>query len=170
MPTVATRAEQALKASGIAVRCEVVAGDFFEQVPPGADGYLLANVLHDWRDDQVVAILTNCRRAMTKEGKVLIVERLIADDPAEAVPTLLSNINMLVLTGGQERTNAEYGALLEAAGLRLGDNSPSLQGRGFYGLAPMLCCPTAVMVVSFNTGEVECAAPASRTSTRSNVR
>lgn len=123
-PTVAARAEQVLKASEIADRCEIVAGDFFEQVPPGADGYLLANVLHDWRDDQVVAILKNCRWAMATEGRVLIVERLIADDPTEAVPTLLSDINMLVLTGGQERTNAEYGALLDGAGLRLGKVQP----------------------------------------------
>lgn len=50
------------------------------------------------------------------------------------------------------------------------DNSPSLKGRGFYGLAPMLCCPTAMRLVSFNTGEVECAAPASRTSTTSKIR
>ncbi|HEX9038200.1 MAG TPA: methyltransferase [Ktedonobacterales bacterium] len=119
MPTVAARAEQALKASGIADRCAVVAGDFFEQVPPGADGYLLANVLHDWRDDQAVAILTNCRQAMTTEGRVLIIERLIADDPTQAAPTLLSDINMLIFSGGKERTNAEYGALLDAAGLRL---------------------------------------------------
>jgi hypothetical protein len=53
---------------------------------------------------------------------------------------------------------------------QFGDNSPSLKGRGFYGLAPMLCCPTAMRLVAFNTGEVACAAPASRTSTTSKRR
>jgi hypothetical protein len=124
MPTVVARAEQMLKASDVADRCEVVAGDFFERVPAGADGYLLANVLHDWPDREAGAILTNCRRAMAKEGRVLIVERLIPDDLMKAAPTLLSDFNMLVFTGGQERTNAEYGTLLAAAGLSLGRVHP----------------------------------------------
>jgi hypothetical protein len=123
-PGVAARAEQVLKASEVADRCEVVAGDFFESVPPGADSYLLANVLHDWHDREAEEILRNCRRAMATEGRVLIVERLIPDDPMMAAPTLLSDFNMLVFTGGQERTNAEYGTLLAAAGLSLGTVQP----------------------------------------------
>jgi hypothetical protein len=101
-------------------RCELVAGDFFERVPPGADCYLLANVLHDWADERAIAILRNCRQAMARGGRVLIVERLIPGRPGDAVPTLLSDINMLVLTGGQERTNAEYASLLAGADLRIG--------------------------------------------------
>src|SRR5258706_1759692 len=50
------------------------------------------------------------------------------------------------------------------------DDSPSLKGRGFYGFAPRLCCPTASRLASFNTSEVECAAPAYRTSTTSKTR
>jgi SAM-dependent methyltransferase len=119
VPTVAARAEAVLDAADLGNRCEVMAGDFFTAVPPGADCYLLANVLHDWDDARAAEILGNCRRAMAPGGRVLIVERLIPGDPGQAVPTLLSDINMLVLTGGQERTNAEYGALLAAAGLRL---------------------------------------------------
>jgi hypothetical protein len=102
-------------------RCEIVPGDFFEGVPKGADGYILANVLHDCDDMRAVQILGNCRPAMAKDGRVLIVERLIPHDPADALPVLLSDINMLVFTGGQERTNAEYANLLTAAGLKLGD-------------------------------------------------
>jgi hypothetical protein len=85
-------------------RCEITAGDFFAGVPAGADGYILANVLHDWDDAQCVRILQECRRAMAPGGRVLIIERLIPDDPREAVPVLLSDLNMLVVTGGQERT------------------------------------------------------------------
>jgi hypothetical protein len=102
----------------------VVAGDFFAGVPGGADRYLLANVLHDWDDDRAAAILARCREAMPAGGRVLIVERLIPDDPGQALPALLSDLNMLVVTGGRERADAEYGALLAAAGLSLGRVTP----------------------------------------------
>ncbi len=123
-PAVAAAAGPALRAAGAADRCEVVGGDFFAGVPEGADRYLLANVLHDWDDDRSAALLARCGRAMAGGGKVLIVERLIPDDPEQAVAALLSDINMLVVTGGRERTNAEYGELLAAAGLRLGQATP----------------------------------------------
>jgi hypothetical protein len=61
---------------------------------------------------------------MARAGRVLIIERLIPEDGGDAVPTLLSDINMLVITGGQERTNDEYGELLRSAGLRLGAIQP----------------------------------------------
>ena len=70
-------------------------------------------------DARSIEILRNCRRAMAKKGRVLIVERLIPEDGSDPVPTLLSDINMLVLSGGKERTNAEYGELLQTAGLKL---------------------------------------------------
>lgn len=123
--SVAARAAARLGAAGLGDRCEVLAGDFFEQVPPGADCYLLANVLHDWDDARATLILRNCRRSIVPGGSVLIVERLISQDGSDVVPTLLSDINMLVLSdGGQERTNAEYGELLTAADLKLGNVQP----------------------------------------------
>jgi SAM-dependent methyltransferase len=123
IPPVAARAKAVLDTID-ADRWEVVAGDFFERVPEGADCYVMANVLHDWDDSRSIEILSNCRRSMATGGRVLIVERLIPEDAGDPVPTLLSDINMLVITGGQERTNAEYGRLLEAAGLRLGKIEP----------------------------------------------
>jgi len=120
VPRVARRAAGTLRDAGVADRCEVVAGDFFAGVPEGADGYILANVLHDWNDDDAARILRACRDAMGPGGRVLIAERLIPADPHDAVPVLLSDLNMLLLSGGQERTSAEYGALLGAAGLRTG--------------------------------------------------
>jgi hypothetical protein len=113
-----------LDAIDIADRSKVLAGNFFEQVPDRADCYLLANVLHDWDDARATEILRNCRRSMARAGKVLIIERLIPKDGSDAVPTLLSDINMLVLTGGQERTNDEYSELLRASGLKLGSIQP----------------------------------------------
>jgi hypothetical protein len=118
LATVASRADAVIDASDLADRCQVLAGDFFQSVP-NADCYMLANVLHDWDDARSIEILRNTRRAMAGAGRVLIIERLIPEGGGDPVPTLLSDINMLVLTGGQERTNTEYGTLLQAAGLRL---------------------------------------------------
>jgi hypothetical protein len=74
---------------------------------------------------------------MAADGRVLIVERLIPDDPADALPVLLSDLTMLVVTGGQERTNAEYGQLLAAAGLSLARAQPVAPPYGVIeGLAP----------------------------------
>ena len=123
-PTVAARAEELLDAIDIADRSEVLAGDFFDQVPGQADCYVLANVLHDWDDARAARILRNCRRSMARAGRVLIIERLIPEDGSDAVPTLLSDINMLVFTGGQERTSDEYSKLLGSAGLKLGSIRP----------------------------------------------
>jgi hypothetical protein len=123
-PAVAARAHSVLDAIDLGDRCEVLAGDFFAEVPGGAECYVLANVLHDWDDALASQILRNCRRAMARGGRVLIVERLIPEHLDDAVPTLLSDINMLVITGGQERTNAEYGDLLAAAGLAVGKVQP----------------------------------------------
>jgi SAM-dependent methyltransferase len=121
---VAHRAGRVLRDAGVADRCEIIAGDFFAGVPEGADGYLLANVLHDWDDRRAAQILQACRRAMRPGGRVLIAERLVPDDLPSAVPVLLSDLNMLLLSGGQERTNAEYATLLAAAGLRPGRIQP----------------------------------------------
>jgi predicted O-methyltransferase YrrM len=124
LPQMTAEAQATLEAAGVADRCEVAAGDFFGGVPEGADAYLLANVLHDWDDARAVQILGACRRAMHDGGRVLIIERLIADDPAQALPVLLSDMMMLVVPGGQERRNAEYGRLLTEAGLRMGRVQP----------------------------------------------
>ena len=125
VPAVAARADAVLDAVEVGPRCQVLAGDFFEQVPRGADCYVLANVLHDWDDTRSIQILRNCRRSMAGGGRVLIVERLIPQDGTDPVPTLLSDINMLILTGGKERSNAQYSELLHAAGLKLGTVQPA---------------------------------------------
>jgi hypothetical protein len=124
LPAVAARAGAALDGSDVADRCEVIPGDFFARVPAGADCYILANVLHDWNDTAGTQILRNCRSAMARHGKVLIVERRIHERDGDAIPALLSDINMLVITGGRERTDAEYAEVLHAAGLRLDRITP----------------------------------------------
>ena len=125
LPAVAVRARAVLDGCDIADRCEVVTGDVFARVPEGADCYILANVLHDWNDTESTRILRNCRCAMAKHGKLLIVERRIQEGDGDAIPALLSDINMLMITGGRERTDAEYAQLLNAAGLKLGGIAPA---------------------------------------------
>lgn len=75
--------------------------------------------------------------ALAKDGRILVIERLIPDDPADAVPVLLSDLNMLAVTGGQERTNVEYGQLLAEAGLSLAKMQPVAPPYGVIeGLVP----------------------------------
>jgi hypothetical protein len=136
LPAVSGDAAAVLRAAGVEDRCDIVAGDFFSGVPAGADGYILANVLHDWDDARSVQILRGLRHAMTDRARVLIVERLIPSNPLDAVPVLLSDLNMLIVTGGQERTNTEYGRLLSAVGLNLVTVQPIASPYGVIEGAP----------------------------------
>ena len=137
LPAALPGAAAVLREAGVEDRCQIVPGDFFRGVPEGAGCYILANVLHDWDDRSSVRILSACRQAMAEDGRVLIVERLIPDEPAAAVPVLLSDLHMMVFSGGQERTNAEYGQLLAEAGLNLGRVQPVTPPYGVIeGLAP----------------------------------
>jgi hypothetical protein len=115
---VAAAARPALRDAGLGTRCRCVAGDFFDAVPADGDLYIAKSVLHNWRDEQAIAILRNCRRAMHTHARLLIAERVIAAGPSGSEARLF-DINMLVTVGGMERTAAEYAALLQAAGLRL---------------------------------------------------
>jgi SAM-dependent methyltransferase len=98
-------------------RCSYIAGDFFDSVPEGADAYLLCGVIHDWDDDRAVAILRNCRRAMAKNGRVLLVDMVVPENDASSFSKLL-DLNMLVMNGGRERTKSDFCALLAAAGYK----------------------------------------------------
>lgn len=114
-------APNTLSATGVADRCRVVAGDFFESVPGEGDAYILKSVIHDWDDGRAVTILGNCRRAMPAEGTLLLVEPVLPPrvESAEITGMVISDLNMLVNTGGRERTEAEFRALFTSAGIRL---------------------------------------------------
>lgn len=118
LPHVVAGAGKVLEPSGVAGRCDVVAGSFFEGLPQGGDAYILKAILHDWDDKPATTILRACREAMAADGRVLVVERLIA--PANEGPDAkFSDLNMLVAPGGRERNREEFAALLHAAGFRL---------------------------------------------------
>ena len=102
-------------------------GNFFEFVPKGADAYLLCNVLHDWNDQAAIRVLKNCRAAMTESSRVLLVEMIVPEGNSASFSKLL-DLNMLVMTGGRERTRAEFAALFGAAGFNI--------SRVFLTLAP----------------------------------
>lgn len=121
-PHVAERAKQQIGAAGMADRCQVVAGSFFDDVAKGADAYLLKHIIHDWNDEQATTILKNCRAAMPAKGKLLLLEGVyparIDQSPACRGATS-TDVNMLVSTGGRQRSEAEFRDLYAASGFRL---------------------------------------------------
>jgi SAM-dependent methyltransferase len=117
-PHVVEAARQAIHAKNYQARCEVVGGDFFQGVPSGADLHVLKFILVDWKDEEALRILQNCRTAIVPNGKLLVIEMTIPDDNRPSAAQLF-DLNMLVMTGGQERMVSEYGTLLAKARFRL---------------------------------------------------
>jgi len=100
-------------------RCATVEADFFEQVPIAGDVYLLKNIIHDWDDEHALLILRTCRRATVLGARILLIERLLparVTDSPEHLNAVMTDLQMMVQLGSQERTLAEYRALLEQAG------------------------------------------------------
>jgi hypothetical protein len=118
LPGVTEGARKRIEAEGLSDRCEVVAGSFFESVPEGADAYIMKWIIHDWDDERSIAIFKNIRRAIAEGGKLLLVEAVV---PPGSEPhfSKFIDLNMLVMTGGRERTEEEYRRLLEAGGFKL---------------------------------------------------
>jgi orsellinic acid C2-O-methyltransferase len=121
-PDVAARATIEIARRGLADRCEVVGGDFFQEVPGGGDAYLLKHVIHDWNDERAEAILRTCRRAIPSGSRLLLVEGVYPAyiDQSDSSRGAASNdVNMLVCTGGRQRSEADFRALFAATGFRL---------------------------------------------------
>jgi len=97
-------------------RCDVITGNFFDSVPASGDMYLLKVVLHDWNDEQAITILKNCRKAMSKQSKLIIIEKIIEEDQFKDI-ACLGDINMLVTLNGKERNLIEFKNLLMSANL-----------------------------------------------------
>jgi ubiquinone/menaquinone biosynthesis C-methylase UbiE len=117
-PDVISRARERLSAAGVENRCQLVGGDFFKAIPPGADAYLMRHIIHDWDDAKSTLILKNIRQVLPPHGRVLLVEGIV--EPGNAPSFVKSlDLTMLIMPGGKERTAAEYEELFKAAGLRL---------------------------------------------------
>ena len=117
-PEVIEGARPKLEAAGLANRCETVAGDFFKSVPEGGDAYIMKWIIHDWDDARAITILRNCRKQIAPNGRLILVDCVVpeTDDPHFSK---FIDLNMLVMTGGKERTAKEFDDLLAAAGFRL---------------------------------------------------
>lgn len=117
-PQVIEGAQERVAARGLNGRCQLVAGDFFSSVPDGGDLYLMKHIIHDWDDEKCITILRNCRRAMNEQGRVIVVDQVV---PQGNAPSLgkFTDLLMLVMVGGKERTEEEFRTLFNAAGLKL---------------------------------------------------
>lgn len=108
-------AEELLGGAGVRDRCEVQVGSFFETAPEGADLYVLRRVLHDHDDAGAAAILTTVRRHMPDDAMLLVIESVVPEGDAPH-PSKALDLDMLVLVGGRERTDAEWRTLLVSSG------------------------------------------------------
>ncbi|MEW6129995.1 MAG: methyltransferase [Acidobacteriota bacterium] len=118
VPSVIAGAPALLEREGVGERVETVAGNFFESVPANADAYIMKHIIHDWDDEQAIAILRNIRKGIRRDGKILVVETVV---PAGNDPhySKLLDLEMLVSPGGVERAAEAYRELFAAAGFRL---------------------------------------------------
>jgi hypothetical protein len=125
LPGVTERAKANLQAAGLADRCQVIGGSFFEAIPAGADAYLMRHIIHDWEDEKATTILRNVHRAIGPSGRLLVVEGVIPPGNGPCFGKLL-DLTMLTIPGGQERTEEEYRTLFKAGGFQLTRIVPTL--------------------------------------------
>ena len=121
LPHVIEDARQQFSSSIQQPRYQLVAGDMFqpETIPQGADAYIMRQIIKDWDDEAAISILTNCRRAMRPGGKILVAEQVVRPGEGIMTSTKLIDLQLMVVLSGQERTEADYQALFESAGLQL---------------------------------------------------
>ena len=118
-PQVIAGADEVLENEGVAERVERVSGDFFSAIPVEADVYLMKFIIHDWNDEQSLAILSNLAKSAKTGARVLLVESIVEEDDTIPSVSKVMDLNMLAMTGGKERTPTEYAALLEKTGFKL---------------------------------------------------
>ena len=117
-PEVIEGARPRIETAGLADRCETVSGDFFQAVPAGGEAYVMKWIIHDWDDEKATTILRNCRNQMQPNGRVIVVDAVVPEGDAPDFSKLF-DLNMLVMTGGKERTAKEFEKLLAGAGFKL---------------------------------------------------
>jgi SAM-dependent methyltransferase len=122
LPHCAEGARKNLAVSGVADRCEFIAGSFFDSVPAGADAIIMKSIIHDWNDERCVRILQNCHRALKLGTRLMVVDRIVPDklEPtADHRDITLTDLTMLRGPGGCERTESEHRELLAKGGFRM---------------------------------------------------
>ena len=117
-PQVVSGAQDRLNTEGLSDRCEAIGGDFFKSVPAGGDVYVMKWIIHDWDDEKAIRILKNCRTQMNPDSRLIIVDCVVPESNEPHFAKFI-DLNMLVMTGGKERTQDEFAKLFEAAGFKL---------------------------------------------------
>jgi O-methyltransferase domain/Dimerisation domain len=135
MPSTVEAVEDCARSNLDCERMSFSAGNFFVSVPEGADAHLLSNVIHDWDDDHASRILRNCRKAAARDGRLLLVEMVLPESGANCFSKLM-DLNMLILTGGRERTRADFARLLHASGYHLERIIPTLAPQSLITAVP----------------------------------
>jgi hypothetical protein len=127
LPPVIERSRANLAAAGLAGRCALATGDFFQEVPGGADAYLLRHIIHDWDDEKAALILRNIHRAMQPHSRLLVLETILppGNEPCGAK---FLDLTMLLLPGGLERSGEDYRRLFASAGFRIARITPTRSG------------------------------------------
>ncbi len=120
IPSVIEEANGHICALKMDERCQTMKGDFFDEIPSGADAYYMQHILHDWKDDRCLKILANCRRALEgrENGRLLIVDSVVPET-SDPHPSKWLDIEMLLMPGGRERTRPEWEALFAQAGFEI---------------------------------------------------
>jgi SAM-dependent methyltransferase len=118
LPSVVAGAGDELTTAGVADRCDVVGGSFFESVPEGGDAYVLKSILHDWSDDDAERILRNVRAAIAPGGKLVLLESVLPERTSSDIGVMF-DLEMMVALHGKERTRREWTAVLRHADFRL---------------------------------------------------
>jgi hypothetical protein len=117
LPSVVAGAKKILEP--VAARCEVVGGDFFKEVPGGADIYMMKSIIHDWSDEDSIRIMKTIHKAAKPAARLLLIEAVIQNDNSPDMGKLI-DLEMLVMTnGGRERTEPEFAQILQASGWKL---------------------------------------------------
>jgi hypothetical protein len=116
LPQGCVEARSVLQAKGIEDRCQIMTGSFFDSIPAGGDVYVLSRILHDWPDDKATTVLTNCRKAIKDDGTLLIRDYVLSEGDVQGS---ILDVTMLIMTGGEERTESEWRSLLQSTGFAL---------------------------------------------------
>ena len=136
LPGVVDGARANLSRSGVGDRCEVVAGSFFDPLPAGADVYLLAQIMHDWPDEDAVRILRRCAEAAGPDGHVYVMDRVLPEMATHAAQEEV-NLFMFTMFGSTERTAAEFAELTAAADLKITTIDDLAMGFGLIDCVPI---------------------------------
>ena len=126
MPGVVEGAESRMRSLNLSNRCQLVAGDFFERIPAGADAYYMQHIIHDWDDARALRILRNCAQALEgrRNGKLLVMDSVIPENSQPHLGKFI-DLEMLLMPGGRERTEPEFRQLFAKAGFEIARITPT---------------------------------------------